>query len=209
MQVCQKSSVHGSGFGQAEIYLNLAGSLRFLFLSIFVVATGFVFCPQPSLAEVSHERGSSLKVASLSSWTNVGLDEVLGMLSIKDAQAQTAESQALEAQQNEIRHKDAQRGFFAQTIFYIALGLVVLYLFFVKPAKVEQEAQKKFIGELKKNDSVTTSGGILGRVVSVKESVVTLEIAPNVRIRVSSANVRPMTPSPVGQPQGSQKSEAS
>jgi preprotein translocase subunit YajC len=39
---------------------------------------------------------------------------------------------------------------------------------------------KKF----KNHDEVMTSGGIYGKVVDLKETVVTLEVAPNVRIRV-------------------------
>jgi preprotein translocase subunit YajC len=40
------------------------------------------------------------------------------------------------------------------------------------------------LNRLKKNDEVMTSGGIYGKVVDLKETVVTLEVAPNVRIRV-------------------------
>jgi preprotein translocase subunit YajC len=37
---------------------------------------------------------------------------------------------------------------------------------------------------LKRNDEVMTSGGIYGKVIDLKETVVTVEVAPNVRIRV-------------------------
>jgi preprotein translocase subunit YajC len=40
------------------------------------------------------------------------------------------------------------------------------------------------LSKLKRNDEVMTSGGIYGKVVDLKETVVTLEVAPNVRIRV-------------------------
>jgi preprotein translocase subunit YajC len=43
--------------------------------------------------------------------------------------------------------------------------------------------------KLKKNDEVMTSGGIYGKVMSLAENVVTLEVAPNVRIRVSRPNI--------------------
>jgi preprotein translocase subunit YajC len=37
---------------------------------------------------------------------------------------------------------------------------------------------------LKRNDEVMTSGGIYGKVVALTDEVVTLEVAPNVRLRV-------------------------
>ena len=40
------------------------------------------------------------------------------------------------------------------------------------------------LSKLKRNDEVMTSGGIYGKVIDLKETVVTLEVAPNVRIRV-------------------------
>jgi preprotein translocase subunit YajC len=40
------------------------------------------------------------------------------------------------------------------------------------------------LNKLKKNDEVMTSGGIYGKVVALADNVVTLEVAPNVRIRV-------------------------
>ena len=40
------------------------------------------------------------------------------------------------------------------------------------------------LGKLKRNDEVMTSGGLYGKVIDMKETVVTLEVAPNVRIRV-------------------------
>ena len=40
------------------------------------------------------------------------------------------------------------------------------------------------LNKIKKNDEVMTSGGIYGKVVDLKDTVVTLEVAPNVRIRV-------------------------
>ena len=43
--------------------------------------------------------------------------------------------------------------------------------------------------KLKKNDEVMTSGGIYGKVIDLKETVVTLEVAPNVRIRVNRAQI--------------------
>jgi preprotein translocase subunit YajC len=45
------------------------------------------------------------------------------------------------------------------------------------------------LGKLKKNDEVMTSGGIYGKVVTLADNVVTIEVAPNVRIRVNRPQI--------------------
>ncbi len=45
------------------------------------------------------------------------------------------------------------------------------------------------LDKLKKNDDVMTAGGMFGKVVSLTDNVVTLEIAQNVRVRVSRPNI--------------------
>ena len=40
------------------------------------------------------------------------------------------------------------------------------------------------LGALKQNDEVVTTGGIIGRIQDAGDKVMTLEIAPNVRVRV-------------------------
>jgi preprotein translocase subunit YajC len=49
---------------------------------------------------------------------------------------------------------------------------------------MKAKEQREMLQKLKKNDEVMTSGGIYGRVVALNDNVVTLEVAPNVRIRV-------------------------
>jgi preprotein translocase subunit YajC len=45
------------------------------------------------------------------------------------------------------------------------------------------------LAKLKKNDEVMTSGGIYGKVMTLADNVVTLEVAPNVRIRVNRPQI--------------------
>jgi preprotein translocase subunit YajC len=42
---------------------------------------------------------------------------------------------------------------------------------------------------LNTNDEVITSGGLYGRVMALSDAVATLEIAPNVRVRVSRPQI--------------------
>jgi len=43
--------------------------------------------------------------------------------------------------------------------------------------------------DLKRNDEVVTTGGIVGRITDLGEKLVTVEIAPNVRVRVERPQI--------------------
>jgi preprotein translocase subunit YajC len=70
------------------------------------------------------------------------------------------------------------------TVFPFILIFVIMYFMVIRPQQKKGKEHQEMLKKLKKNDEVMTSGGIYGKVVDLKETVVTLEIAPNVRIRV-------------------------
>jgi preprotein translocase subunit YajC len=59
-----------------------------------------------------------------------------------------------------------------------------MYFMVIRPQQKKSKEHQELLNKLKKNDEVMTSGGIYGKVIDLKETVVTLEVAPNVRIRV-------------------------
>jgi len=61
----------------------------------------------------------------------------------------------------------------------------------VRPEAKKQEEHKKFIDGLQKNQQVATTGGIFGKLISIKEGVATVEIASNTKVKVSSAHLIP------------------
>jgi preprotein translocase subunit YajC len=70
------------------------------------------------------------------------------------------------------------------TLIPFALIFVIMYFMVIRPQQRKSKEHQELLNKLKKNDEVMTSGGIYGKVVDLKETVVTLEVAPNVRIRV-------------------------
>src|SRR5690606_17551784 len=67
--------------------------------------------------------------------------------------------------------------------------LVIMYLFVLRPQAKRVREQQKMIGALKAGDEVVTTGGIIGRVKSVADAFVTIEIAPNTAIKVIKSNI--------------------
>lgn len=66
----------------------------------------------------------------------------------------------------------------------IALMFVILYFLMIRPQQQRAKEHASLVENLKKGDDVVTSGGIHGRIQAIADKVLTVEIAPNVRIRV-------------------------
>ncbi|HXW83145.1 MAG TPA: preprotein translocase subunit YajC [Candidatus Binataceae bacterium] len=70
------------------------------------------------------------------------------------------------------------------------LGIIAIFYFLlIRPQTKKASEHSKMLSELKRNDEVVTTGGILGKITELGDRVVTLEIAPNVRIRVERPQI--------------------
>lgn len=74
-------------------------------------------------------------------------------------------------------------------LLMIVLIFVVFYFFMIRPQTKRQKEIKKQRESMKPGDRVVTSGGIYGRVKEIKDSVVLIEVAENVRIKVDKNSV--------------------
>jgi preprotein translocase subunit YajC len=75
----------------------------------------------------------------------------------------------------------------------LAMVVAVMYFLVFRPQNKKAQEQAKMLSALKRNDEVVTTGGIIGRIQDVGEKVVTLEIAPNVRVRVERSQIAAMS----------------
>jgi preprotein translocase subunit YajC len=66
--------------------------------------------------------------------------------------------------------------------FVIMFG--IFYLIVFRPQAKTQKQHAEMLKNLKKNDVVVTSGGLIGTVVNVKPDAITLRIDDNVRVEV-------------------------
>ncbi len=65
----------------------------------------------------------------------------------------------------------------------------VMYFMIIRPQSQKASEHAKMLRELKRNDEVVTTGGIIGRITELGDKVVTVEIAPNVRVRVERPQI--------------------
>jgi preprotein translocase subunit YajC len=74
-------------------------------------------------------------------------------------------------------------------ILMMVLIFVVFYFFMIRPQSKRQKEVRKFQDSLEAGKHVVTSGGIYGKIKEVKDNIVVLEIADNVRIKVNKTMV--------------------
>lgn len=69
-------------------------------------------------------------------------------------------------------------------LFLLIAMVVVFYFLLIRPQTKRAKEHRNLVASLAKGDEVATNGGILGRITSVGESFVEIEICENVRIKV-------------------------
>jgi len=70
----------------------------------------------------------------------------------------------------------------------------IFYFVLIMPQQRRQKKWQAMLGELKTGDKVTTSGGIRGTIVALKEDSVHLRVPPdNLRLEVSRASISAVT----------------
>lgn len=74
------------------------------------------------------------------------------------------------------------------------LIIVVFYFLLIRPQQSRQKKWQQMLGALKPGDRVTTSGGIKGVILSIKDDSIQLRVAPdNLRIEVVKSAIASVT----------------
>jgi len=75
------------------------------------------------------------------------------------------------------------------SILPILLIFVVFWFLLIRPQKKKQKETEAMIAAVKKNDRVTTIGGIKGVVASVKEKTVVIKVDDNAKIEFNKSAI--------------------
>jgi preprotein translocase subunit YajC len=70
-------------------------------------------------------------------------------------------------------------------IVFIAALLLLMWVLLIQPQRRRQQQQRRLLAELSPGDEIVTIGGLYGRVQTVDEDSVRLEIAPETTVRVA------------------------
>ncbi len=82
--------------------------------------------------------------------------------------------------------------------FTIFLPLIVIFVLFyfllIRPQQKRAKEHKKMVDELAEGQEVVTAGGVLGKVASVNNDWITLEVSDGVSLKVQRGTISVVVP---------------
>lgn len=76
----------------------------------------------------------------------------------------------------------------SQIIMLVAMGLI-FYVFFIRPQQKKSKDQKKLIEEITRGAQVVTVGGIHGKVLTVNETTLVVEVDKGCKLTIEKASI--------------------
>jgi len=73
---------------------------------------------------------------------------------------------------------------FISMILMFGAMFAILYFVMIRPQQKQQKRQRNLIASLKKGDEIILNSGIIGKIYSVDEKLLTLEIGDRTRLKV-------------------------
>ena len=74
------------------------------------------------------------------------------------------------------------------------LLFVVFYFLLIRPQQKHQKDHQNMVAELAKGDEIVTMGGILGKITSIDENFISIEVAQGTELKIQRAAVQTMMP---------------
>ena len=71
----------------------------------------------------------------------------------------------------------------------LILMFAIFYFLLIRPQQKKAKQHRELLSALKKGDRVVSNGGLHGVITGLTDDVVTMEIAPKVRVKVSRGSV--------------------
>jgi preprotein translocase subunit YajC len=71
----------------------------------------------------------------------------------------------------------------------LILMFAIFYFLLIRPQQKKAKQHKELLSALKKGDRVVSSGGLHGVITGMSDDIVTMEIAPKIRVKVSRASI--------------------
>ena len=74
-------------------------------------------------------------------------------------------------------------------MFLMVAMLAIFYFLLIRPQQKRQKDHKQMLSNLQKGDTIFTAGGLRGKITGLDETVITMEIADRVRVKVNRSAV--------------------
>jgi preprotein translocase subunit YajC len=74
------------------------------------------------------------------------------------------------------------------------LLIPVLYIVMIRPQQKRQKQWQEMLGGIKPGDKVTTAGGIRGTIISIKDDLIIIKVAPDgIKMEVAKTAIASVT----------------
>ncbi|MDR7418699.1 MAG: preprotein translocase subunit YajC [Armatimonadota bacterium] len=77
---------------------------------------------------------------------------------------------------------------YGMLLFWLAI-FAVFYFLMIRPQRVQQRKRREMLDGLKPGDRVVTLGGFHATIADIKDDMLTLDLAPNVRVKADRGSV--------------------
>ena len=71
----------------------------------------------------------------------------------------------------------------------LILMFAIFYFLLIRPQQTKAKKHQEVLNNLKRDDLVVTTGGIHGKITGITDTIATIEIANNVKIKVSKSHI--------------------
>ncbi|MCR4430778.1 MAG: preprotein translocase subunit YajC [Tepidanaerobacteraceae bacterium] len=78
---------------------------------------------------------------------------------------------------------------FLQQFGPLILIFAIFYFLIIRPQQKREKERKNMLAGLKEGDDIITIGGIYGRILNIKEDVITLEVGDKLKIKVTRSAI--------------------
>lgn len=75
----------------------------------------------------------------------------------------------------------------------LILMFAIFYFLLIRPQQKKAKQHRELLSALKKGDRVVSSGGLHGTITGLTDDLVTVEVAPKVRVKVSRGSISGVT----------------
>ena len=81
-----------------------------------------------------------------------------------------------------------------QPLLMMIIFVAVFYFLLIRPQMKRAKEHRNMVSQLAKGDEVITTGGLAGRIEHLGDSFISLEIAPEVKVKVQKSQVANVLP---------------
>ena len=71
----------------------------------------------------------------------------------------------------------------------LILMFAIFYFLLIRPQQKKAKQHRELLSALKKGDRVVSSGGLHGTITGLTDDLVTVEVAPKVRVKISRGSI--------------------